>query len=211
MDIVDVPAVDPVQGRSDRTCPGGNKQLIVTMPLFGGGVQVLYQNLLLVRIDDGNLVPGMYVDVKFIAERLRRSGDKRILPVNQTGDVVGNASGRERRMGTALEDRYISLRLQPANLGCGAHTRRIATYDDEHFSSFFHDLHSRSKGNRDGGRPLLRSEKNGAPAAAQNFVHASPVTHKRSCAAAAPGCLHKGTVRQGAHFPEFMIDNRKFV
>jgi hypothetical protein len=107
------------------------------MPLFGGGVQVLDQDLLLFRIDDDNLVPDMDIDVECIAERLRRSGDQRILPVDQTGDVVGNASGRERRMRAALENRYLSLRLQPANLGCGAHARRIAAYDDEHFSLLF--------------------------------------------------------------------------
>ena len=93
MDIVDVTAVDTFQRRTDRSCPGGEKQLIVVLPMFGGGVQILYQNLLLVRVDDGDLVPGMDVNVLFFPERLWCSRDKRIFPVDQTGDVIGNASG----------------------------------------------------------------------------------------------------------------------
>lgn len=103
--------------------------------MFGGGIKIFYQNPLLCRVDDGNLVPGTDIDVLFIAKLLRCSGDKCLFPVNQTGDVIGNSSGRKRGMGAALKNRYVGLRLQSANLRCSAHSGRIATYDNEHFSS----------------------------------------------------------------------------
>ena len=67
--------------------------MIVVLPAFGGGVQILHQDLLLVRVDEGYLVPGMHVDVVFIAELPGCPGDERIFPVDQTGDIVGNTSG----------------------------------------------------------------------------------------------------------------------
>ena len=96
--------------------------------MFGGGVQILYQNLLPVRVDDGDLVPGMDVNVLFFAERLWCSGDKCIFPVDQTGDVIGNTSGRKRCVRATLKNSYVGLRLQSANLRCGAHACRIAAY-----------------------------------------------------------------------------------
>jgi hypothetical protein len=74
----------------------------------------------------------MHIDVVFIAERLGSPGDEGIFTVDQTGDVVGNASGRIRSMAAAFENRYVHFGLQPADLRCGAHARRIATYYDEH-------------------------------------------------------------------------------
>ena len=61
-------------------------------------------------------MPGVDVNVLFFAKRLGCSGDKFLFPVNQTGDVIGNASCRKRCMGAALKNRYIRRRLQPANL-----------------------------------------------------------------------------------------------
>ncbi|OGR17263.1 MAG: hypothetical protein A2X81_11535 [Desulfobacterales bacterium GWB2_56_26] len=39
-------------------------------------------------------------------------------------------------MGASLKNRYISLRLQPANLRRRTHACCIASYYDEHFPSF---------------------------------------------------------------------------
>jgi hypothetical protein len=82
-------------------------------------------------------VLGADVDVLFFAERLWCSRDKRIFPVNQTGDVIGDTSGRKRCVWATLKNSYIGLRLQFANLRCSAHACRIATYYNEHFSLLF--------------------------------------------------------------------------
>jgi hypothetical protein len=60
-------------------------------------------------------MPVVDVDVLFIVELFWSSGDQCLFFVNQTGDAIGNASGRKRSMGTTLKNRYVSLRLQPAN------------------------------------------------------------------------------------------------
>jgi hypothetical protein len=75
----------------------------------------------------------MDINVQFFAKLPGCPGDQLLFPVDQTGDVIGNPSGRKRGVGAAFEDRYGHLRPQPAHLRRGAHPGRIATYDYEHF------------------------------------------------------------------------------
>jgi len=82
----------------------------------------------------------MHLNVLLFAECLWGPGDECIFFVNQTGDIIGNSSSRKRCVDASLKNRYISLRLQSANLRCGTHTCCVATYYNEHFFSFFSDL-----------------------------------------------------------------------
>jgi hypothetical protein len=132
VDIVDIAAGDALERRSDRCRPGGEEQLIVVLPAFGRGGQIPRQNPLVFRIDDRDLVPDLDVDIVLFTECFRRSGDKRLFPVDQTGDIVGDASGRKRGVRSAFKNRDVGRRLQPANQRCGGHSRGIAADDDEH-------------------------------------------------------------------------------
>lgn len=134
LDVVNIGAVYAGKIRFCRGCSGGEKQLIIWLPEFTGVIQVPYENSLAVRLDADNPVAGADIDIVFLAESLWGSGNERVFFVDQTGDVIGNASGGIGGVDSCFKYDNFRIGLFSANLRRCAHSCCIAANDDKHFS-----------------------------------------------------------------------------
>jgi hypothetical protein len=95
---------------------GGEKQLIVVLPVLSGGIQVPDENLLLCRVDSSDLMSDLHGNIVFIAKDLRGPGYEGLFFVDQSGDVVGDASGGIGCMRAGFENNDFRFGLSFANL-----------------------------------------------------------------------------------------------
>lgn len=123
---MDIGGVDPGELRPQGPGSSCDQQLVVGFPLLPVAVQVSDQYLLPVGINGQDFAFGLYVNAKFLSKGFRSPGNKSVFCVDQTGDIVGDASGGKRGVWASFKYLDLRLRLKPSYLRRGAHSGRIA-------------------------------------------------------------------------------------
>jgi hypothetical protein len=85
------------------------------------------------QIDVGDLVEDPGVDAVIVPEFFRCDRDEFADVVDNLADIVRNASGRVRGVGSFFKGDDIQVRPEPFCLGRRTHARRIPADDDESF------------------------------------------------------------------------------
>ena len=130
---VDTGRIDPGQWRAGRGGPGGDHELIETLPGLPAGGQVAHEHGAAVQVDLQDLVTGAGVDGVVVAELLRGTGDQLRGVGDVLADEVRDPAGRIRGVVAPLEGHDLQLVLGQLAAGGGgrAHPRGVPTDDDQ--------------------------------------------------------------------------------